>query len=164
MTQLSLVPRFDFTIYVLQECSFMLGRIVCWTSKVMVLCWRTLILEHFARRHSSSVKLGHRTSRTGCSRLRRDNSGEITFLPLSLSSSSLPFSFFYFLSPPPSPPPTPFSLPCSGAVPPTSGPRTAPPTSAPWRPRSGLAPPGPACSAATPPPCADEPRSSGRAL
>ena len=48
------------------------GRIVCWTSKVMVICWRTPCFEQFARRHSGSVKLGHRTPRTGCSRLRRE--------------------------------------------------------------------------------------------
>ena len=44
--------------------------------------------EAFARRHSGSVKLGHRTPRNGCSRLRRENNGEMTFLPLTLSSSS----------------------------------------------------------------------------
>ena len=60
--------------------------------KVMIICWRTLRFEQFARRYSSSVKLGHRTPRTGCNRLRRENSGEMTLLPLPLSFSSLPFS------------------------------------------------------------------------
>ena len=79
-------------IYTRVRVVYKLGIIVCWTSKVMVLCWRTPTLEHFARRHSGSVKLGHMTQRTGCSRLRRENSGEMTFLPPPLSSSSLSFS------------------------------------------------------------------------
>ena len=48
------------------------GTIVCWTSKLMVLYWQTTTLEHFTTRHSGSVKLGHKTPRTGCSRLRRE--------------------------------------------------------------------------------------------
>ena len=72
------------------------GTIVYWTSKVMALYRRTSTLEHFARVHSGSVKLGHMTPWTGCSWLRRENSGEMTFLLLSLSSFSLPFSFFLF--------------------------------------------------------------------
>ena len=89
-------------------------KIVCRTSKVMVVCWRTPRFEQFARRHSGSVKLGHRTPRTGCSRLRRE---KILFWtssapepqmgpPLSLSltrrphlssssSSSSPLLFFH---------------------------------------------------------------------
>ena len=39
----------------------------------------------------------------GFSRLRRENSGEMTLLPLPLCSSSIPFSFFCFLSAPPAP-------------------------------------------------------------
>ena len=56
-----------------------IGIIICWTSKVMVLCWRTPTLEHFARRHSGLVKLGHKTSWTGCSRLRREKISFWTF-------------------------------------------------------------------------------------
>ena len=51
---------------------FFKGTIVWRTSKVMVLCWWTPTLEHFVRRHSSSVKLGYRTPWTGCSWLRRE--------------------------------------------------------------------------------------------
>jgi len=38
--------------------------------KVMVVCSRTPSFDQFARRHSGSLKLGHRTSRPGFSRLR----------------------------------------------------------------------------------------------
>ena len=38
----------------------------------MVVSWRTPYFEQFARRHFGSVKLGHRTPRTDCSRLRRE--------------------------------------------------------------------------------------------
>ena len=49
-----------------------LGRIGCWICKVMVICWRTPRFEQFARRHSGSLKLCHRTPRPGFSRLRRE--------------------------------------------------------------------------------------------
>ena len=53
-------------------------------------------MEHFARRHSGSVKLDHMTPWTGCSRLRRENSGENDILAPTTFFFLSPFLFFLF--------------------------------------------------------------------
>ena len=57
---------------VIEEHPKKIDKIVWRTSKVMVIYWLTSRFEQFARRHSGSLKLGHRTPWSGFSRLRRE--------------------------------------------------------------------------------------------
>ena len=72
----------------------------------MVVCRRTPRFEQFVRRHSGSVKLGHRILRIGCSRSRRENfvldircpSAIVGSAPLPLTDARAPPVIFFFLS------------------------------------------------------------------
>ena len=66
-----------------------------WTSKVLLadihfeVRWTSKVLPADIHFEAFYEKTDHRTPRTGCSRLRRENSSEMTYLPLRWRSMSL---------------------------------------------------------------------------